>query len=92
MTHLHVYAGHDDVVAMPVVRKIGPRDLVHALERGIDDFKAMPSHLLFLGLIYPLCGLVLSYLTSQQNALHLIFPLASGFALIGPSRRSASMR
>jgi uncharacterized membrane protein len=84
MTHLHVYAGHDDVAAMPVVRKIEPHDLIHALELGIDDFKAMPSHLLFLGLVYPLCGFVLAYLTSQQNALQLIFPLVSGFALIGP--------
>ena len=44
----------------------------------------MPSHLAFLGLIYPLCGLVLAYVTSQQNALQLVFPLASGFALLGP--------
>ena len=44
----------------------------------------MPSHLAFLCLIYPLCGLVLAYATSQQNALQLLFPLASGFALIGP--------
>src|SRR5260370_622976 len=84
MTHLHVYAGHDDAVAMPVVRRIGPQDLLHALAQGLDDFKAMPSHIAFLCLIYPLCGLVLAYLTSQQNALQLIFPLASGFALIGP--------
>jgi uncharacterized membrane protein len=84
MTHLHVYAGHDDVSAMPVVRRIGPKDLLHALAQGLDDFKAMPSHIAFLCLIYPLCGLVLAYLTSQQNALQLIFPLASGFALIGP--------
>jgi uncharacterized membrane protein len=84
MTHLHVYAGHDDDVAMPVVRRIGPKDLANALAQGVDDFKAMPSHIAFLCLIYPLCGLVLSYLTSQQNALQLIFPLASGFALIGP--------
>jgi uncharacterized membrane protein len=84
MTHLHVYAGHDAAVATPIVRKVGPRDLVHALAQGIDDFRAMPSHIAFLCLIYPLCGLVLAYLTSQQNALQLIFPLASGFALIGP--------
>jgi uncharacterized membrane protein len=44
----------------------------------------MPSHLAFLALIYPLCGVVLAYATSQQNALQLLFPLSSGFALIGP--------
>jgi uncharacterized membrane protein len=35
-------------------------------------------------LIYPLCGVVLPYATYQQNALQLLFPLSSGFALIGP--------
>ncbi|WP_158814325.1 DUF2189 domain-containing protein [Methylocapsa sp. S129] len=84
MTNLHVYAGHDAVAAAPVIRKIGPGDLWQALVQGADDFRAMPSHLAFLCLIYPLCGLVLAYATSQQNALQLLFPLASGFALIGP--------
>ena len=44
----------------------------------------MPSHLAFLALIYPFCGVVLVYAASQQNALQLLFPLSSGFALIGP--------
>src|ERR1700685_4770534 len=51
---------------------------------GAKDFYAMPSHLAFLALIYPLCGVVLAYATSHQNALQLLFPLSSGFALIGP--------
>jgi uncharacterized membrane protein len=84
MTNLHVYAGHDAIPVAPVIRKIDPRDIREALMEGVDDFRAMPSHLAFLCLIYPLCGLVLAYATSQRNALQLLFPLASGFALIGP--------
>ena len=84
MTNLHVYAGHDAVAVAPVIRKIGLDDIRDALRQGADDFRAMPSHLAFLCLIYPFCGLVLAYVTSQQNALQLLFPLASGFALIGP--------
>ena len=84
MTNIHVYAGHDSIAAAPVIRKIGPKEIQRALAQGANDFLAMPSHIAFLCLIYPVCGLVLSYLTSQQNALQLIFPLASGFALIGP--------
>jgi uncharacterized membrane protein len=84
MTNLHVFAGHDAIAAEPVIRKIGPGDIREALAQGADDFRVMPSHLAFLCLIYPLCGLVLAYATSERNALQLLFPLASGFALIGP--------
>src|SRR6204780_2666416 len=84
MTNLHVYAGHDAIAVAPVIRKIGPGDIREALAQGADDFRVMPSHLAFLCLIYPLCGLVLAYATSERNALQLLFPLASGFALIGP--------
>ncbi|MGO9846701.1 MAG: DUF2189 domain-containing protein [Methylocella sp.] len=47
---------------------------------GLADFSAKPSHLVFLGLIYPLVGIGLVVGASPQ----LIFPLLSGFALIGP--------
>ncbi len=84
MANFHVYVGRDSVLVRPVVRKIGPRDLWDALRQGADDFWAMPSHLAFLGLIYPFCGLILAYAASHQNGLQLVFPLASGFALLGP--------
>lgn len=84
MTNIHVYAGHDAIAPAPVIRKIGVADIRLALAEGADDFRTMPSHIAFLCLIYPFCGLVLAYATSQQNALQLLFPLASGFALLGP--------
>jgi len=69
--------------ALPV-RGIGPEDLKEALRKGVDDFMAMPTHLAFLGLFYPCFGAVLGALTFSGNALQLIFPLVSGFALVGP--------
>jgi uncharacterized membrane protein len=64
----------------PKVRKIGPSDLKQALAEGLADFSAMRSHLVFLGLIYPIAGIWLI----MGNPLPLLFPLLSGFALIGP--------
>jgi uncharacterized membrane protein len=81
-----LYALHSVVQPMddPAVRKISPIDLIVALVRGIDDFKAMPTHGLFLGLIYPVLGLLLASAILSADVLPLLFPLLSGFALLGP--------
>jgi len=71
-------------LSLPAVRRIGLQDLRYALRRGLDDFWAMPSHLVFLGMIYPIAGLLLARLAVGYDALPLVFPLAAGFALIGP--------
>jgi uncharacterized membrane protein len=80
MPKFHVFAGPDDATLdYPVVRKIGLADLKDALAKGIDDFWAIPTSLVFLGLIYPVVGMCLA-----GYALPLLFPLMSGFALVGP--------
>jgi uncharacterized membrane protein len=84
MTQLHVMVGSDASPALPVVRKIGMMDLKDALAKGIDDFRAFPTHVIFLSIIYPIVGLVLARLTLSYDLLPLLFPLAAGFALIGP--------
>lgn len=66
------------------IRNIGKDDLWYALSKGLDDFKANPSHLVFLSIIYPVMGLILARFTEQASLLPLIFPLVAGFALIGP--------
>lgn len=68
----------------PGIRSIDVRDLQKALWRGLDDFQAKPSHLIFLGIIYPIVALILSRLTFGYEVLPLLFPLAAGFALLGP--------
>jgi uncharacterized membrane protein len=84
MANLNIYFGQRGIMAVPTIRRIELRDIRDALAKGAKDFHATPSHLVFLAAIYPLCGVVLAYVTSQQNALQLLFPLSSGFALIGP--------
>jgi uncharacterized membrane protein len=84
MITFHILAGAKDIRTRPVVRRIGVRDLKEALARGIDDFMAMPSHAAFLCLIYPLLGLLLGWLTFGRELFSLLYPLVSGFALLGP--------
>ena len=84
MASFHVIAGASETLEHTKVRKISVSDLFDALRRGVDDFMVKPSHIAFLCLIYPLVGVVLATWTSGANALPLLFPLVSGFALIGP--------
>ena len=84
MAQAHVIVGEGLTQAPPKVRKIGIADLQDALARGWDDFRAMPSHAVFLCLIYPVVGFVIFRLALGANVLPLLFPLAAGFALLGP--------
>jgi uncharacterized membrane protein len=80
----HVYFGPEAFVSPVEVRKIEPRDCAVALREGLDDFLAMPTHPVFLGLFYAFGGIALAALSSFGNALQLVFPFAAGFALMGP--------
>src|SRR5580693_1722602 len=84
MAYFPTYIGQDAAAVVPVIRRIEVDAIREALKKGVSDFWAMPSHAAFLALVYPLCGMVLVYAPSYQNALQLLFPLASGFALVGP--------
>jgi uncharacterized membrane protein len=84
MTDFHVVAGPKGVVEHPTIRRIGVNDLTIALRQGLDDFLSQPSHLLFIGLIYPVVGLILAFWASNADLLPILYPLMSGFALIGP--------
>jgi uncharacterized membrane protein len=84
MAHSHVITGATETPAPLEVRKIGLAALKEALRRGLDDFLAMPTHAVFLCLIYPIVALVLARLTLGYDVLSLLYPLAAGFALVGP--------
>lgn len=84
MAYFHVISGADATPAHPEVYRIGPADLGQAVVRGLGDFWAMPSHLVFLCLIYPVIGLFLGRLVVDNDIMPLLFPLAAGFALLGP--------
>ena len=69
---------------VPAVRRIHIADLRWALARGVEDFGASRTDIIFLCVIYPLLGLLLARLAFGYQMLPLVFPLAAGFALIGP--------
>ena len=85
MTNLDVLLGRDATSAYPVVRKIAPADLKGALTKGVNDFLpfldflAQPLYLVSLSIIYATISICLI-----SSGLPLLFPLMSGFALVGP--------
>jgi uncharacterized membrane protein len=66
------------------IRKIELSDLGEALRLGWEDFKAMPSHAVVVCVIYPVLGIALFRIVLGYSVLPLLFPLAAGFALLGP--------
>lgn len=75
---------HTRSTARPVVRRIGLGDLRAALVQGAGDFVAFRGDVVFLCVVYPILGLVLARFASGYGLIPLLFPLASGFALIAP--------
>ncbi len=82
----HAVAGTDETryTAPPSVRRISVSDLKEAVARGVDDLGAFRTDVVAVALIYPLVGLLLANLVFGYDFLPLLFPLASGFALLGP--------
>lgn len=68
----------------PVVHAIGVGDLKDALAKGFADFKAVPTHLIFLYLIYPIIMIVAGRMIAGYDVLPLVFPLVAGYTLVGP--------
>jgi uncharacterized membrane protein len=68
----------------PAVARIGVADIEEVLARGLRDFAAFRSDVIFLCVLYPVAGLILVRLAFGYQMLPLLFPLASGFALLGP--------
>ena len=68
----------------PTIRRIRVLDLREVLAKGADDFGAYRSDVLFLCTIYPAVGLILARFAFGMDLIPLLFPLASGFAIVGP--------
>jgi len=80
----HSLVSSDRDAPLPAVRRIELADLKDVLARGLGDFGAYRTDVMFLCIMYPLAGLVLAWLAFDHDLLPLLFPLASGFALVGP--------
>ena len=71
-------------VVKPVVNSLTTDDLTAALNASMRDIQANPIHSLFFGAFYTLGGWFLFWLLTAFNLPYLVYPLASGFALIAP--------
>ena len=76
MAHEDVILPTDPARELPAVRSIGLVDLRDALAKGLDDFWAMPTHVVFLSLIYPIIGIALGSATLGYDVIPLLYPLS----------------
>ncbi len=68
----------------PVVRQITANDVIDALAAGLRDFKAAPQYGLAIGIFFAVGGLLVILTASALQMSYLSYPLAAGFALVGP--------
>ena len=68
----------------PVVRRITTADIAEALTQGLRDFQAQPLFGLAFALIYVVGGISIVLCVAAFGMVYLAYPLAAGFALIGP--------
>ena len=68
----------------PVVRRITAADIAEALAKGLRDFQAQPLYGLAFGILYAAGGIVILLCLTAFGMVYLAYPLAAGFALIGP--------
>lgn len=66
------------------VRPLSMSDLGIALHKGWDDFLAMRTDVIYLVVLYPILGFLLTWFVMNQDMLPLLVPLVTGFALLGP--------
>ncbi len=73
-----------DLTALPQVRTLTVQDLKTALRKGMADMGEFRSDVVIACLLYPVIGIVLAVIALQGNMAQLLFPVLSGFALVGP--------
>jgi uncharacterized membrane protein len=74
--------GEED--ATPEILPLTSEDIRAALRLGYADFAAARSDVMLICLIYPAVGVFLAAVGFNANLLPIVFPVAAGFALIGP--------
>lgn len=75
----------EDRAQRPItVRRIGMPDIREALREGWRDFEACRTDVVFLCLLYPIAGLIISRMAFDYGMIALVFPMIAGFALIAP--------
>lgn len=68
----------------PVVRPVAATDIAEALVEGVRDFQALPFYGLCFGALYAGGSIAIMLCLTAFGMVYLVYPLAAGFALIGP--------
>lgn len=68
----------------PKIQALTMDDIRAALSLGWQDVMKFRSDVLALVIIYPMIGFALAFLAFEQALLPMLFPMAAGFALLGP--------
>jgi uncharacterized membrane protein len=66
------------------VRTISTDDLTASLRDGYKDFLEKRGDLVFIGLLYPIIGVVAAIAANGGSILPLLFPMLAGLSLLGP--------
>lgn len=84
MSTFHVMTSGSGTIEHPEIRRIGLADVTAALREGFEDFRERPSHYAFFALIYPIAGVLMVAWSAGMALLPMVYPLLTGFALLGP--------
>lgn len=81
-----IHNSYDDTVStsLPEVRSIGSDEVMDSISKGLADFNAVPTHALFLAVIYPILMVVFGRAYAGHDFLPLVFPIIAGSTLLGP--------
>lgn len=76
-------ARHSRALA-PEIARIGLNDIREVLDLGLRDLGRAPAYGLAIGVFYAAGGIILYLLATRTGLFFLAYPLAAGFALLGP--------
>lgn len=81
----HGFAGSAEPSPAPVtIRRMRARDITDALKLGFGDVRHFRTDALSIAIIYPIAAVFLATVVVLQDFLPLVFPVCTGFALLGP--------
>lgn len=80
----HAEERERDVAGALPVRRIEIAGFREIFAKAAADFGAYRTDVIFLCVIYPIIGVVLARFLFGYQLIAMLFPLASGFALVGP--------
>lgn len=78
------FSGTDPVPTAAPVRTLTQADLSASLRDGWRDFRDHRGDILFIGILYPLIGILTAFAVTNPAAIPAVFPVLAGVTLMGP--------